>query len=451
MKFECLREDDQLYAALRNPFAEWKVAPILELFAGNFGINVDVLGSDSWPHVKHVFNDGSGVILGYQSVRLENMPLEDRFEIASRLAAKTPDEFLHTVGLPVSGQLVSLLDQRKRSALHWAAKRWIGTRYCSSSSPLASELEAFISALVKHGSSLHALDINGRTPLMHMLELALWDDDWKWPHVLPPHMTASLDTWGSLLVDGGVSLSAYVEQENMLLRLLETNGGIMLACSIHFRDTLLLHRIISCNQTSLQLEVIKNVKIGIWQYQPPPGSFNGCRHEQTKICWPPDKDDGDQVFWQLDRELILRSAPFTLATRCTEDLEPGTLSFDRLFEKPHDDHSAMEALFRRDRSLRKQHQQYKKPRSASAPPLGQELRTHYVESWNSNDMAWKCLGVHRCLLDSRWGFCRPWNESTWRGCMKGCYGKEDKDAFVSEHIEYLASIQRYKEDHKDIL
>lgn len=260
------------------------LGPILELFAGRFGVNVDVLGSHSWPDLRYLFSVFSRTILRHQSVPLKSLSLEDRFEIATKLCSITPDrpdEFLQTVGLSVSPRLVSLLNSHQRSALHWAARNWLNQRIHMTTSLFSSQFEPLISALMKHGSPLHALDVKGRTPLMYMLDSECWDDNWTRPRVLPPDTSALLNTWASLLVDAGVSLSAYVEQENMLLRSLEADGGIKLQVSPR---CLVLQRVLSCDQAPLLLEVIKEFEVEVWQYSPPPGAFSSSEHDQARIC-----------------------------------------------------------------------------------------------------------------------------------------------------------------------
>jgi hypothetical protein len=431
----------------------------LELFVGKFDMDVDVIDASpqmSRFHEMH-FRQLSEVILSHQSVDLADWPLQQRFTIAMMLEHRTPLDFQRITGLPMSNQLAQLSDAQMGTALHWAAKQWCEEvpiefvcKYSYSLERLG-QFEQFIVALLENNALLHSIDKHGRTPLTMMLDFTFPQETYGLWDTYSIHQSCAVPAalWGRLLRDIGISLPEYVARENALL---SARG---LEQDIHLRPTwemdVRLRRFVLSEQQTLRLEAVSVSKIDIWEFRPGPGLFARARQDCSTILWPPGADDGDPTCWQKVGSRELRSRPFRWSMSRELDVrETDDSSIPRvLFRQTRDDHSALALLLRRDRQRRTQGNTRGIRRSSSMPPIGTAQMHHkkqcevclYESEFDlpvTGDVAPR---LHKCLFDSRWGFCVPDDdfEHSWRACMKGCQGRTDYSSLFQEFLTHTAS------------
>jgi hypothetical protein len=469
-RFEPLRNDDQLQeAALMLDLVpvKWRkryTKQWFELFVGKFGMDVDVIDASSrlLQFFQDNFQELSEVILSHQSVDLTEWPLQARFKVAMRLENRTPLEFMRIVGLPVSNELAQLSDAQMGTALHWAAKEWHqyanfapgpGTVQTSRH----NDREAFVLALLEHKQLLHALDKYGKTPLTSLTCQVRWgynrEQDELWlPYDFSQGFVVPTEHWSMLLHRAGVPLPQYVARENVLLKTHVNKYDLHLMTKLG--RAYVLSRFVLSKYKELQLEATALTTMNIWEFRPPPGLFlNPSHDESSKIFWPPNADDrGDRPFWQKTSSRDLRSSPFRLTTSHELHTDEFTV-FRALFQRTHDDHSALALLAGRDRRRRaheeREKSRHKRPRSSSMPPpLGVAhlhkkpagftlYRSRFRVSGEGNIVP----RLHKCPFDSQWGFSAP-NEHTsqsWRACMKGCQGRVDYWAMFERFLAQTAA------------
>lgn len=469
-RFEPLRNDDQLQeAALMLDLVpvKWRkryTKQWFELFVGKFGMDVDVIDASSrlLQFFQDNFQELSEVILSHQSVDLTEWPLQARFKVAMRLENRTPLEFMRIVGLPVSNELAQLSDAQMGTALHWAAKEW--HQYANFApgpetvqTSRHNDREAFVLALLEHKQLLHALDKYGKTPLTSLTCQVRWgynrEQDELWlPYDFSQGFVVPTEHWSMLLHRAGVPLPQYVARENVLLKTHVNKYDLHLMTKLG--RAYVLSRFVLSKYKELQLEATALTTMNIWEFRPPPGLFlNPSHDESSNIFWPPNADDrGDRPFWQKTSSRDLRSSPFRLTTSHELHTDEFTV-FRALFQRTHDDHSALALLAGRDRRRRaheeREKSRHKRPRSSSMPPpLGVAhlhkkpagftlYRSRFRVSGEGNIVP----RLHKCPFDSQWGFSAP-NEhisQSWRACMKGCQGRVDYWAMFERFLAQTAA------------
>lgn len=447
MRYESFRNEGALVAAaaamshmgLKQVYRE----QILELFAGKFGMLVDVIDPDagSLVFLRNNFADMSSAILSHQTFDWQMLPLGERFNIAMRLRERTPDEFLRTVGLPVSSQLAVQSNALGKTALHWAAREWSKVCLVRNAPSQLSDYAVFVVSLLKMEPLVHALDKRGRSPLMYLLDRRFYEeehDDWTNYYIPCVDKSALVDKWSGLLVDAGVSLPQYVARENTLLASRRDQTMILWPGQLGE-----LSRLVLSEHQSLQLEVMLCVERRIWEFRPPPGCLSDFGSDRPKICWWPGEADGAEAFWQQTEPVTLRSRPFKLETSYAQPL--GSAPFQVLFDGSQDDHSAMAALSYRDRKARDQERLYgRSRRSRSMPPPGKRFG---LSEW----YIWQCRirmpshevfvpFIHRCLLDPQWRFHISYGYSrSWRACPTVCSSGIELASIIATSMRYIAS------------
>lgn len=474
-RFDPLRNDDQLQEAalmLELVPVKWRkryTKRWFELFVGKFGMDVDVI--DASPRLLKFFQvnfqELSEVILSHQSVDLKDWPLQARFKVAMRLEHRTPFEFQRIVGLPVSNELAQLSDARIGTALHWAAKEWHQYANFSPGAGVVQTLkhndrEAFVLTLLEHKQLLHALDKYGKTPLTSLTcqvrcDYSREQDELWLPYDFSQGFVIPTEHWGRLLHRAGVSLPQYVARENAMLATLVNKADHHLMTKLG--KTYELSRFVLSEHKELQLEVTALTRMGIWDFRPPPGLFlDPSDQEFSKIFWPPNTDDdrSGRPFWQKTSSRDLRSMPFRLTTSHELYTDEFTV-FRALFQRTHDDHSALALLAGRDRRRRCAHREveedksrrHKRPRSSSTPPpLGVAHLHRKPAGFTLYKSRFRVSGegdivprLHKCPFDERWGFSAP-NEhpsQSWRACMKGCQGRVDYWAMFERFLAQTAA------------
>jgi len=401
----------------------------------------------------------SKVLLSHQSVDLANWPLHERFRIAMRLNAITPLGFQRTLGLPTPIQIARLYDAHMGTALHWAAKNWYRHAHFGEESDVIrtdeyNNIEKFLMTLLETKSWLHALDKLGRTPLVCALDFhyltAVADELWIPFHIVFDGFAMKTELWGRLLSGAGVSLLEYVAEENALLAARDSKDDMRLE-NVRTKDVR-LKRFVLYEQRSLRLEVTTRTEIDIWEFRPPPGLFPDSHGGYLTTFWEPTTDDGDRTFWQKTSSRALRSKPFQWTRRHELDLQTPNESrtFSALFITSRDDHSALALLLGRNQRKRAPESRCRPRRSSSMPPLrnayAHNENVYDFDLWNSGFSLrgrWITPYLHKCLLDSQWGFRVPTQtyspEHSWRACMKGCQGRTDYSTMFEEFLEYTAS------------
>jgi hypothetical protein len=417
-------------------------------------MDVDVI--DASPRVLGLVRDNfyqlGEIIMSHQSVDFASWPLQQRFKTAMRLQNSTPLEFLSTVGLPVSNELAQLHDAHCGNTLYWAVKEWYNKADC-----YHSELDCytvhkeFVFALLEHGALLHALDMHGRTPFTCLLDSSFYAEDHElWVPISGVSNGCAVQTalWGTVVSEAGVSLPEYVAQENAILTARDGEDDICLEWDRDVR----LSRFVLSEQQILQLEVTTVTNMDIWKFQPPPGLFLESHEDCSTIIWPPSAYDNDRTCWQKTSSRELRSKPF-IWTRSheVEGEEPyGGRTFDTLFRKTYDDHSALALLMGRNIRRRAGESRHTRHRSSSMPPLGNahfHLSSRYSFAlfgslFSTPGMGLVIPDLHKCLFDSQWGYkVSPERglRHSWRACMKGCQGRSDHASEFGEFLRYTAS------------
>jgi hypothetical protein len=425
---------------------------------GKFDMDVDII--DACPQVSRFlqehFRHLSGPILSHQSVDLAGWPLQERFRIAMRLQNASPLEFQRMVGLSMS-EIAQLSDVNVGTALHWAVKEWYhyANAECGPEimdTPGYKDVKKFLLMLLENKTLLHAVNKHGRTPLTCILDWNFFsDEDEPWLPFFGAYAGYAIPTerWGRLLEDAGVSLPQYVARENDLLTEYDDGNAICLAADCELRTK--LSRLSISKDRTLQLEVTRVTDMGIWKFRPPAGRFLDSAEDQPTILWWPSADDGDPTCWQNTSSRDLRSKPFIWTRSLDADQVGGDSIFKALFYTPNDDHSALALLLGRDRQNRSQGDTRRHRRSSSMPPLGNAyLRSNPIKhrlvkyGFPLPGMKFVIPYLHKCLFDSRWGFDVSGDDSvhSWRGCMKGCRGRNDYSSLFEEFLAHTASQSR---------
>ena len=412
-------------------------AEILELFVSKYGMDVYIFGprDNRSPTLKTVFYELSNVIMSHQPLNLDKVPIGDRFSIAMKLRGRSPADFLATVGLDIGNQLLSMTDERGSTVLHWAAMHWsICYRRAWSSYQLISYGDLIVK-LIKTGSCVSHVDKHGLSPLMYLLSFDHPSDDWEYGTFPIPdqiHPSQIVSSWGMLLSQAGVSLSDYVERENILLSRLETEHLVQFL----WRDRWVeLEGIALSDQTKFTMEVNTIEYNTIWECQPIPGSFMNATPGLCRLPWCPSSRDDSQVFWQRIEVNVLRSSkPFQLSPDGIDDVE-----FDLghiLFGGTQDDHMNLAAVYWREQQRigRARNGICSKRRSSSTPPATKTFDKPWTKIPTSRSPRDYARSVHKCPQDVRWGFCTIGSGEVrdMRAiCMAGCNGRPDHGSHIA--------------------
>jgi len=385
--------------------------------------------------LKRMFYDLSKVIMSNQPLDLEKVSLDDRFNIAMKLRGRSPADFLATVGLETTNQLLSMTDEKGSTPLHWAAMQW---SLCHRRQWPLSRLVSYgdlVVTLIKMGSSVSAIGGRGHSPLMYLIGFDYPSDNWSYgTYEIPEqiHPSQIVMSWLTLLSQAGVPLSEYVQRENLLLSCLKTEHPVEF---VWRERTLELKGIALGGQTIFTMEVNTTQNLTIWERQSIPGSFMDATLGRCRLPWYPLSRDDSQIFWQcIDMKLLRSTKPFCLSPDSIDDIE-----FDLgrvLFGGIQDTHMSLAAVYWREQQRidRVRNGICNKKRSSSTPPATKifyKSRTKIPGSHSPKDYAW-C--VHKCPLDFRWGFCtNEFGEGHHlrASCMAGCSERPDHGSHVA--------------------
>ena len=388
---------------------------------------------DTSRFLKCEFQTLSRIIMCHQPVDLERVSSQDRFNIAMKLRLRFPKDFLATVGLEHKDQLPNLTDESGATVLHWAAQQWSVGHRCGWPSAWLTLYEDFIVSLVKAGSVVSAIDMHGHSPLMYLLDgdhvPGMWSNKtWSIPGGLCP--VQLVRAWTNLLVQAGRSLPEYIDSENELLSHLDSEHTV----SWLWRgQELELEHLALGNDMTLRIHVHTTKRCAIWESQPPPGAFVDSKPSPRRLWWYPPEDDPDG-FWQpIELRMLKSSEPFMLSPDSINDVE-----FDLgqiLFGGTQDDHMTLAAVYRREqrRFDRSRKGLSSRRRSSSTPPATRtfvEFMTHVPHPHRFKFLPF----VHKCPLDSQWGFCGPSRgrpDDMWATCMAGCSGRPNHGANIA--------------------
>jgi hypothetical protein len=451
--FEHFRKEDQIIQAATIYDRYWVDSPadeqILELFAGKHNMNVDITSpEDEIPaFLKAEFCQLRKVIMSHQTIPLTDLSLEERFEIAMRFGELTPGEFLDTVGIEVGGDLLALKDGFGGTVLHWAATQWsIAAAMKGSSSTLTAHAK-FVASLLAAGSPVSATDVQGYSPLMYALL-----NDGQRPNIWHSHRcgyedhTVLVNSWMRLLAATGISIPAYVETENSLLKSLGSDHTVRL---VYHDERAELDSIAIGDDTKMKINVKLVTRIDIRERTQTPGSFVHATRMPSKIWWYPwdSNSDGpyDDYHYRkiIDSKELKSSAPFTLTPDSIVEAQRDMTTI--LFNRSQDDSGPLSAIFQRNQQ-RVSHEGKSistRRRSASTGPPANPFH-RYVSQVPQTVLLQEgypvCLRVHKCPFDSRWDF-KALNmlesHDMWRNCMKGCPGKPDHATKISDSFRSL--------------
>lgn len=418
---------------------------VIELFAGKYNMDVDVIGSNTEvPFVlQYEFRHLSRVILSNQSVALENMPLQDRFNTSMRFLQETPAEFLNAVGLAVGPQLVSLTNSDEANVLHWAAKKWTMLEHAQPS--VLSMYTNFVSELVKAGVPVSAIDRYGRTPLMHILGASSYNpDEWPWyDECSYAGLVHLVKLWGSTLAGAGVSLEGYIGTENSVVGAWETKHDLLAI----FRNRRMLFTGLCLAADGTLATMFKFVEtIRVYARIEPPGSFVQEKDFMPRLCpgYPPTCDE----LWEEinSKELVSESSTLDPNDDSINEVE---FELDRiLFQGTQDDHGIITAIFRRnEHRIRRERDAVSSDfRSSSAPPAARRFvqystpvsRFGRIRDWHTGWLCDRHIYAHKCLFDLQWGFVAQdgyfYDHKMWKTCMKGCRGRPDHAAGIYDYL-----------------
>lgn len=374
--------------------------------------------------------------MSHQPLGLERVPLECRFNIAIKFRGTSPADFLTTVGLDIDYQLLIMRDERGSTVLHWAAMHWsIYHRRGWPSSRFASCADLIIK-LITAGLCVSAIDGRGHTPLMYLLEFDDPSDGWPYgTYDIPDglHPLHIIGSWGTLLRQAGVSLSEYVERENLLLSRLDTAHPVRWWWRAR---TLELSGIAFDDQSTLTMELCTTHSYHLHESRPMYGSFTGTTPVPCRLPWYPSFQDDPDVFWQPVEWRTLKSTkPFRLSPDSIDDIE-----FDLgriLFGGTQDDHMSLAAVYRREQQLngRVRNGMSGKKRSSSSPPATTKTfvknATTIPYRHSPEGSTWY---VHKCSQDMRWSFCENDYGEAYdmrATCIAGCSARHDHGAYVA--------------------
>jgi hypothetical protein len=417
--------------ALRRSYVDAGVGErVLELFAGKYSMNVDIIEPDNQiaPILRAKFGRLSKVIMLHQSTSLDELSLEDRFEIATRLVERSPAEFLDTIGIGTGPQLINLKNRGGATAFHWAAVQW------SQSISTGAKYVDFMADLVAAGSSVSEPDAYGYSPLMCML---LGEPDrWDMPEACKDDVTIRIQSWGRFLASVGISLVDYTERENDLLRSLGDENAL----GIYYRDVFAVLDSIAISD-DITLEIYAKTKsfVSIWERTRTPGSFLQVMPWPFKIWWflwtddIGDYQDGNDHWRRTKTKTLVSSTPISLTLDSITDAQ---YNMDKvLFGGSQDDHGPRAAVFRsnQQRMERERDGFPSKRRSASTGPAARPFYRYVTDivpistSEDEEDLKLP-LSFHKCPFDSRWGLTGEGVDDSldgWRRCLRGCQGRPD--------------------------
>jgi hypothetical protein len=450
--FESFRKEDQLQEASKTYgwfIREHVGEQILELFAGKHSMNVDITGPDHEipDFMKFQFCKLSKVIMSHQSIGLNELSLEDRFDIAMRLSERTPTEFLDTVGIGIGDGLLALNDRLGATVLHWTATQWSMAQGMETPSPILTLHANLMVSLLKAGSELSAVDTLGYSPLMYAL---MHDNQWpnRWHSYPRKHEDPLIliNSWMRLIASTDISVPAYVETENSLLKSLETDHIVRLFYQDRWAE---LDSIIIGDDMNIKINVKLVTSVDIRERTQPPGSFEHPIPMPSNIWWFPcdiDSDDchGEYHHWKtVDSGELKSDVPFTLTPDSMVEAQRDMTTI--LFQRSQDDSGPVAAVFQRNhqRISRERNNIPTRRRSVSTGPPANPFYRYVSEVPQTSLLQEgypRCLRVHKCPFDLQWGFVvweRLEPHDMWRNCMRGCPGRPDHASNIADTFRPL--------------
>ncbi|KAM0722808.1 hypothetical protein Q7P37_002250 [Cladosporium fusiforme] len=382
-------------------------------------------------------------ILASQLIPFNGLSFDRRFAIAMGSKGWPAHMFLEFLRSDNPMQLATQRDARGRTALHWAAEHfgyWATTRWArdvsdDNESSMNSCAKLMIELLAL-GADFHALSAELETPFARALHHAEFEE--------VGHM---LQGWAEVITVSGLSLHEYVEIENAVQQPSHSR------CSNNTRpygkafETDLWQLTVS-GTSKLSIQLFGRRSIEIWDYHPPPGTWQASPPVLPTMIWHPKVTEEPETvpFWRNERSIEIRSVPYD--PELEDPIQQSSFSranlnwlWSDIFRwTSQDDTGRCFTAFQPkcvgdDKSfLRKRHR-----RAASAPPP----RIHPMEhpSYEFVDVLachFSTATVHKCLFDGRW---KKHHDSLRRSerlrryCMHGsCQSPTDLNIAAETHL-----------------
>jgi hypothetical protein len=424
------------------------VEDLYRLFVSENSMDVDFrdghpYGFDTWPvsilrNWKLLLTVSSlRDILNGQSVDFDSLPFEYRFSTAMESTGWPAEIFLSIFRHDNPVSLVTAVDDRGSTALHWAAAhlgawmmRALELEWRGDCFDMVESYQRLVIKLIRMGANLHALDrpkYMRADPFVSFLEsLGNRLSDQK-------SVASAVRLWGQTITESGHSLKDYANTENRYLADLRhlcfcNNGQNFFPVSIAVND-----------DSVLQVELVNVQYIKVWRAWPieTPGAWPVRLDLPDVITWSPAEEDVEDGFrWTRTRSLELKSTPrfVELAERSDvahlvkEDFREARAKW---FNGVQDDHGPLALMAAQNlKSNSNAYRQHVQRRSASAPPPGS--LEHVVEFKRDRQTRGGASGsqvvtsISKCPFDGRWGACgtlRSLSERRWRSCMRGDHHK----------------------------
>lgn len=353
-------------------------------------------------------------ILASQLIPFVGLPFEHRFSIAMRSKGWPASTFLKFLHSENPMQLATQTDSSGRTALHWAAEH---LSYWASTTDARDELEAeiqmenyaaLLAKLVDMGADIHATTDDFKTPLTSLLMSMLCQPDSnQW------NAARLLEWWGDMIMDSNQSLHEYVEIANTTQKRMAHEWREYSLRDLPHEDLVLDKiRLLVLDDSTLALQLNYGRIIPVWEYLPPPGTWNISSQVTQRIMWDPEETEepDDALLWEIVGEVEISSAPYVvryveLPWAPAYSMDALAQSWRDLFGSTQDDTGQVARVARRECEIDSATTPTSRRRASSAPPpMVYEMDYSQPHAWQGDLLvAYTPTGmVHKCISNSKW-------------------------------------------------
>lgn len=416
---------------------------------------------------KLLSNDSVRLILANQVLPYKQLSLERKFRIAMKSKGWPAQNFVDFLRPTTTAQPARQIDSLGRTALHWAAEHlgyWICGKWDRDLSNMNTQRDNYamlVKELLATGSDAHALTVDRETPLTSMLfamsspfVASHWD------------YAFAVKLWGKILLDAGLLLQNYVENENVLQKLYPSKFGSKREIKwygYHFHGL----QVFMLEDRTLTLRVNYEWSLGIWDNLPPPGTWTHDARLPRSVVWTPTQCDYPTSFWTPARTLHLHTQPYLLErlqqSNEIHSAERVRTIWRELFSNSQDDHGPIAMSSWNDNERVKASYQNSRRRGSSMPPEVTVANTDQISEdaygaltlrgrygrWFSS--VHKGLGLGKCIVTSKWTKLsrRSWQYGdVWdvrQACLRGkCRQSDEVEHTDAEHwiIELMCDVAK---------
>ncbi|KAM0722591.1 hypothetical protein Q7P37_002032 [Cladosporium fusiforme] len=349
-----------------------------------------------------------------QPVQFLSWPFAKRFSTCLQSQDWPAETFLKAIQCEDVREMITRTDSRGRTALHWAAEHmgsWFHLVQIPGNDITSHFVEygTLVSKLIRLGADAHAFDSDNRSPFLAYFSRlsgpAFDQEDFD-------GLASAARKWGDAMTQGGLSLTSYVEQENQVVTQLDRNHRSIAPrwCShlVYIFEGFELQR-----DQELIMQVARHISIGVWEWRPPPGTWNGPNPLKTISSGRPENVI-DPHLWVRVNSINISLGSYLVDDRFQHPPSPFITreSWRAMFSGTQDDNGPVARIDPGKAALLENFEESGKRRRANSLPIVKSalaalplLEESFLESlwfWNNDNPS--VNKVHKCLHSSKWTY-----------------------------------------------